>query len=243
MFTVTTSLTLDGSVETFDKGAFRMSFAVVSKVEASAVSVTASSGSIIVTATVTTLDASSAASVAQRISTVVTSPTVASDALGVVVVSIDQAPVVASVTLSAEELQQLQGAGSSSATPAIIGGVVGGVVVFAALVLCRFRCSKLSSKQVTRACFGRGIQPEPLSLHTRPASWSPQAPAPPYPWQEEPSPTTAAISKTGKAPPSKHIEIGVNVDNTPSTADQVPSLPPSPPSSRKGSARVAPRVV
>jgi len=209
MFTVTTALTLDGTVETFDTDAFRTRFAAASEVEASAVSISTSSGSIVVTATVTTPDASSAASVAQRISAVVADPAAASDSLGVVVVSIAQAPVVASVTLSAEEVVQMQAAASSSSTtPAIIGGVVGGVVLLAAYVACRMRAGAPSTKSSSK---------QEVHLAT-------------------------ALSKTSKAP-SKHTELGVDVDHTPSTADQVPSLPPSPPSSRKGSARVAPVVV
>ena len=143
---VTTTLTIQATLETFDRDAFTTTFAAAAGVAASAVSLAVSSASVVVVAKVTAATAGAAASIASLLSAVMADPNSASSALSVAVLSIDVPPAVSSVARSLP-----QEVGSPSA--AVVGGAVGGGVVFLlvlALIWCRCRTKSGASVNVAR---------------------------------------------------------------------------------------------
>lgn len=121
-YVTTFTLVVAGSVETFDKTAFKAKLATVLKVAESLLVVTVSAASVKVMAQLTTDDESISTSVAQTVEQFRSNPSALSASLGVQVESVTR-PVTTS--------PQQDSAGS--ATGAIIGGSVGGVVLLAAV--------------------------------------------------------------------------------------------------------------
>lgn len=215
---VSTTFTLAGSLDTFDKAAFLQAFARVAKVAQGAVRIDVSAGSVVVVATVATPSASAATALSASLATITASPAAATSALGLTVLSVQPPRVAAVITKAADldpgVLQQItggSGTGGSGAAPvaAIAGGAAGGVAALVLLVACCFRRRRRATLTT--------------NLHTKAAD---------------------AMVK-GAAP---RAAVQLDVPSTPSSTEvtkTVPSLPPSPPSSahRGSSNRVAPLEV
>lgn len=214
---VSTKLTLEGSVDTFDQAAFTNAFAQAALVAESAVRLVVSAGSIVVVVVVSTPSATAASALVATLSTITASPAAASSALALTVLGVEPPRVAAVARIAAEldsgVLEQITGgsAGGPSPLGAIAGAAGGGVAAILLLVACYCRRRSLSR-----------AEPKTELHATR------------TPKKAEPLGIAEAAA------------IQYTVEPTPSSNEAMapPSLPPSPPSSiSRGSARVVPHVV
>ena len=140
-YVTTFTLVVAGSVEAFDKAAFKTKLASALKVAESLLAITVSAASVKVTAQVTTGDKSVSTGVVQTVEQFQSNPSALSASLGVQVESVTKP-----VTTSA----QPNSAGSSMG--AIIGGSVGGVVLLGAVavgVVMYLKKKRIPSKSAT----------------------------------------------------------------------------------------------
>lgn len=139
MHLVTTTMTIAGSVDDFEaqRPAFVEAFARAAAVDASRVQVTATAASVRLVVVVAAADAVDAAAIATALRRVTASAAAASSLLPVTVLTISDA-VPSSKLVDLTPLPAADG----GASPALIGGIVGGAVGLLLLLLLayRFRC-------------------------------------------------------------------------------------------------------
>ena len=137
--TVSTRLTIDATLETFDRDGFKVQYAAAAGVGVDAVALQISSGSIVVVAVVTAANAASAASIARTIETVTASPAALSASLGVVVIAAEP-PVVELTVVPTRSEGAPSGGGESNALVVIqIGCGVAVALVLVAVATCAAR--------------------------------------------------------------------------------------------------------